>query len=75
VLDLRNDPGGLLNAAPSAFRRPSCRPNATLVTSTDGRTADAKHQFYASPGDYLRGSADDYIKNAAAETRKYRWSC
>jgi carboxyl-terminal processing protease len=68
VLDLRNDPGGLLNGAvgvSAAFLPPK-----TLVTSTDGRTADAKHQFYASPEDYLRGSKDDYIKNLPPEARK-----
>ncbi|HRE18954.1 MAG TPA: S41 family peptidase, partial [Rhodocyclaceae bacterium] len=51
VLDLRNDPGGLLNSAvgvSAAFLPPD-----TLVTSTDGRTADAKHRFSASPVDYL----------------------
>jgi carboxyl-terminal processing protease len=68
VLDLRNDPGGLLNGAvgvAAAFLPPK-----TLVTSTDGRTADAKHQFFALPEDYLRGSKDDYIKNLPAEARK-----
>ncbi len=68
VLDLRNDPGGLLNGAigvSAAFLPPK-----TLVTSTDGRTADAKHQFFASPEDYLRGSKDDYIKGLPAEARK-----
>ncbi|MBP6422462.1 MAG: S41 family peptidase [Propionivibrio sp.] len=68
VLDLRNDPGGLLNTAigvSSAFLPPK-----TLVTSTDGRTPDAKHKFYSSPEDYLRRSGqDDYIKNLPAEAR------
>ena len=68
VLDLRNDPGGLLNGAvgvSAAFLPPK-----TLVTSTDGRTPDAKHEFFASPEDYLRGSKEDYIKNLPAEARK-----
>ena len=68
VLDLRNDPGGLLNMAvgvSAAFLPPN-----TLVTSTDGRTPDAKHQFYTLPEDYLRGSKEDYIKNLPAEIRK-----
>ena len=68
VLDLRNDPGGLLNGAvgvSAAFLPPK-----TLVTSTDGRTPDAKHQFFASPEDYLRGNKEDYIKNLPAEARK-----
>ena len=68
VLDLRNDPGGLLNTAigvSAAFL-----PSKTLVTSTDGRMPDAKHQFYALPEDYLRGSREDYLKNLPAEARK-----
>ena len=68
VLDLRNDPGGLLNSAiavSAAFLPPK-----TLVTSTDGRTPDAKHAFYASPEDYLRGSREDFLKSLPAEARK-----
>ncbi|MEI7613239.1 MAG: S41 family peptidase [Betaproteobacteria bacterium] len=68
VLDLRNDPGGLLNTAigvSAAFL-----PAKTLVTSTDGRTPDAKHQFFASPEDYLRGTREDYIKGLPEEARK-----
>ncbi|MEY2631680.1 MAG: hypothetical protein RIR00_334 [Pseudomonadota bacterium] len=60
VLDLRNDPGGLLNSAigvSSAFLPPK-----TKVVSTDGRTDDAKQEFQARPEDYLRGSKDDYLK-------------
>ncbi|SDI18169.1 S41 family peptidase [Propionivibrio dicarboxylicus] len=67
VLDLRNDPGGLLNAAigvSAAFLPPK-----TLITSTDGRTPDAKHQFYAAPEDYLRGTRDDFLKALPAEAR------
>jgi carboxyl-terminal processing protease len=60
VLDLRNDPGGLLNGAvgiASAFL-----PSRALVVSTDGRTEDAKRKFTASPEDYLRGNREDYLK-------------
>ena len=60
VLDLRNDPGGLLNGAvgiAAAFL-----PAKSLVVSTDGRTEDAKRKFVASPEDYLRGNKDDYLK-------------
>ena len=68
VLDLRNDPGGLLNAAIGVSA--SFLPVKTLVTSTDGRTPDAKHMFYASPEDYLRGNSEDYIKALPPEARK-----
>ncbi len=53
VLDLRNDPGGLLYGAvavSSAFLQPK-----VLVVSTDGRTDDARKKFYATPDDYGRG--------------------
>ena len=64
ILDLRNDPGGLLNGAvgiSSAFLPPRA-----AVVSTDGRTEDAKRKFIASPEDYLRGNRDDYLKNLPA---------
>jgi len=67
VLDLRNDPGGLLNSAvgvSAAFLPPD-----TLVTSTDGRTPDAKHRFSATPADYLRGSRDDYLRHLPPQSR------
>ena len=61
VLDLRNDPGGLLYGAvavSSAFL-----PAKALVVSTDGRTEDARKKFYATNEDYLRGAKDDLLKN------------
>jgi len=64
ILDLRNDPGGLLHGAvavSSAFL-----PAKTLVVSTDGRTDDAKRQFLAVSEDYLAGNKDDYLKNLPA---------
>ena len=64
VLDLRNDPGGLLNSAIGVSA--SFLPAQTLVTSTDGRVPDAKRQFLVRPEDYLR-SREDYIKNLPAE--------
>jgi len=56
VLDLRNDPGGLLHAAvgvSAAFLQPN-----TLVVTTDGRQSDAKRSYSARPADYMRGGAD-----------------
>jgi len=63
VLDLRNDPGGLLHGAvaiSSAFL-----PAKSLVVSTDGRAEDARKKFYASPEDYAR-RGDDVLKNLPA---------
>ncbi|RZT76032.1 carboxyl-terminal processing protease [Azospira oryzae] len=68
VLDLRNDPGGLLNGAVGVSA--AFLPAKALVVSTDGRTPDAKHQYFASAEDYLRGSRDDYLKNLPAEVKK-----
>ena len=68
VLDLRNNPGGLLNAAIGVSA--SFLPYKTLVTSTDGRVPDAKHQFFVEPEDYLRGSREDFIKSLPVEALK-----
>ena len=64
VLDLRNDPGGLLNGAvgvSSAFL-----PRDAIVVTTDGRTEDAKRKYAATPVDYLRGRGEDYLKDLPA---------
>src|SRR5512135_1346527 len=53
VLDLRNDPGGLLNGAvavSSAFL-----PKDALVVYTEGRTEEAKMRLTANKENYLRG--------------------
>ncbi|QLQ24306.1 MAG: S41 family peptidase [Dechloromonas sp.] len=68
VLDLRNDPGGLLNSAigvSAAFLPPDVK-----VVSTDGRTPDAKQEFRARPQDYLRGTRDDPLKTIPIEAKK-----
>ncbi|MDD5301240.1 MAG: S41 family peptidase [Gallionella sp.] len=62
VLDLRNDPGGLLTGAvgvSAAFLAKNA-----LVVYTEGRTDDAKMRLIASPENYLRGNGKtDYLKN------------
>ena len=62
VLDLRNDPGGLLTGAvgvSAAFLAKDA-----LVVYTEGRTEDAKMRLTASPDNYLRGNGKvDYLKN------------
>jgi carboxyl-terminal processing protease len=68
VLDLRNDPGGLLNSAigvSSVFLPPDVK-----IVSTDGRTADAKQEFLARPQDYLRGTREDPLKGIPVEVKK-----
>ncbi len=68
VLDLRNDPGGLLNGAvavSSAFL-----PAGSLVVYTDGRTEDSKMKLNASPENYLRGRAkEDFLKRLPPESK------
>jgi len=67
VLDLRNDPGGLLNGAVGVSA--AFLPSKALVVSTDGRTEDAKRKYLAVPEDYLRGVRDDYIRNVPASIK------
>src|SRR5438445_4535131 len=68
VLDLRNDPGGLLHGAvavSSAFL-----PAKSLIVSTDGRAEDAKKKFFATPDDYVRGSrGEDVLKSIPAAVK------
>lgn len=61
VLDLRNDPGGLLNAAVGVSA--AFLPQNTLVVTTDGRTEDSKRRLVAGPEDYLRGREKDYLRD------------
>jgi carboxyl-terminal processing protease len=67
VLDLRNDPGGLLNGAVGVSA--AFLPPRTLVTSTDGRTDDARRKYLASPEDYLRGAREDFLAALPAGVR------
>jgi carboxyl-terminal processing protease len=67
VLDLRNDPGGLLHGAVGVSA--AFLPEDTLVVSTDGRTEDAKREYRATPADYLRGTRDDFLRRLPAIAR------
>jgi carboxyl-terminal processing protease len=64
VLDLRNDPGGLLHGAVGVSA--AFLPSRTLVVSTDGRTEDAKRKYIASPEDYMRGNREDLLARLPA---------
>ncbi|MBI3371562.1 MAG: S41 family peptidase [Betaproteobacteria bacterium] len=65
VLDLRNDPGGLLYGAVAISA--AFLPAKSLVVSTDGRNEDAKRKYLAVPEDYVRSSGrDDILKNLPA---------
>ena len=67
VLDLRNDPGGLLYGAVAVSA--TFLPADDLVVSTDGRTEDAKKKFYANPDD-LRGENDDFLEGLPPAVKK-----
>jgi len=69
VLDLRNDPGGLLNAAVGVSA--AFLPKDALVVYTEGRVADAKMRLTVTPENYLRGPTDvDYAANLPADSKK-----
>lgn len=62
VLDLRNDPGGLLTSAVGVSA--AFLPKDALVVYTEGRTEDAKMRLSANPSDYLRGNGkSDYLRD------------
>ncbi|HZR02039.1 MAG TPA: S41 family peptidase [Burkholderiales bacterium] len=67
VLDLRNDPGGLLNAAVAISA--AFLPQDSLVVYTDGRTEDSKMKLYARSEFYLRGGKDDFMKKVPAAVK------
>ena len=60
VLDLRNDPGGLLNASVAVSA--AFLPKDALVVYTDGRVEDAKMRLHARKENYLRSpNREDYL--------------
>ncbi|HEY3299293.1 MAG TPA: S41 family peptidase [Methylophilaceae bacterium] len=68
ILDLRNNPGGLLNAAVGVSA--TFLPKDSLVVYTEGRTEDAKMHLTANPENYLRGpNSVDYLKDIPAELK------
>ncbi len=69
VLDLRNDPGGLLNGAVAVSA--AFLPKDVLVVYTDGRTEDAKMKLNASPEHYVRGGRgkEDFLKTLPASAK------
>ena len=64
VLDLRNDPGGLLDAA-VAVSAAFLPENVTVVT-TNGQLADSKATYKASPDYYQRRGGGDPLKRLPA---------
>ena len=60
VLDLRNDPGGLLEA--SVAISAAFLPSDATVVSTNGQIAESKATFKASPEYYMRRGGTDPLK-------------
>ncbi len=68
VLDLRNDPGGLLNGAVAVSA--AFLPHDSLVVYTDGRTEDSKMRLNATSENYLRGRAkEDFLAKLPQGTK------
>ena len=67
VLDVRSDPGGLLNQAVAVAA--AFLPRDALVVYTDGRTPDARMRLTASKDNYTR-RGDDYLKDLPAAVKK-----
>lgn len=68
VLDLRNDPGGLLNGAVGVSA--AFLPKDSLVVYTEGRAQDSKMRLTVSPENYVRGGAqNDYMSDIPADLK------
>jgi carboxyl-terminal processing protease len=66
VLDLRNDPGGLLDAAVALSA--AFLPENVTVVSTNGQLADSKFTYTANPQHYLRRGGPDPIARLTKTT-------
>jgi carboxyl-terminal processing protease len=67
-LDLRNDPGGLLNAAVAVSA--TFLPESVTVVTTNGQTADSKQILKATARDYLGRDGGDPLKKLPAGLKK-----
>jgi len=67
VLDVRSDPGGLLNQAVAVSA--AFLPKDALVVYTDGRTPDAHMRLTANKENYVR-RGDDYFRDVPAAVKK-----
>jgi carboxyl-terminal processing protease len=64
VLDLRNDPGGLLEGAVAISA--AFLPRDAVVVTTDGQLPESKSKFLARPEDYSRRSGSDVLARLPA---------
>ena len=68
VLDLRNDPGGLLDAAVAISA--AFLPKDVVVVSTNGQIAESKSTFRATASDYMRRPGPDPLARLPAALKK-----
>jgi carboxyl-terminal processing protease len=68
VLDLRNDPGGLLNAAVAVSA--TFLPDNVTVVSTNGQTPESKQVLKATMRDYLGRDGSDPLKKLPVALKK-----
>ena len=68
VLDLRNDPGGLLDAAVAISA--AFLPENVAVVSTNGQLVDSKFNYKAAPEFYMRRGGADPLKRLPAALKK-----
>jgi carboxyl-terminal processing protease len=67
VLDLRNDPGGLLDAAVAISA--AFLPENVVVVTTNGQIAESKATFKAAPEYYARRAGNDPLKRLPAAVK------
>lgn len=68
ILDLRNDPGGLLDAAVAVSA--AFLPENVTVVSTNGQLPESRSVYKASPEFYQRRSGSDPLKRLPAALKK-----
>ncbi|MFM8638041.1 MAG: S41 family peptidase [Betaproteobacteria bacterium] len=68
VLDLRNDPGGLLEGAVAMSA--AFLPSDVVVVSTNGQLQDSKAVFKATPEHYLRRGGNDPLRRLPDAVKK-----
>jgi carboxyl-terminal processing protease len=68
VLDLRNDPGGLLEGAVAVSA--AFLPTDAVVVTTNGQIADSRATFKAAPSDYLRRGGTDPLRRLPEAVKK-----
>jgi carboxyl-terminal processing protease len=68
VLDLRNDPGGLLDA--SVALSAAFLPSDVVVVTTNGQMAESRQTFKAAASDYVRRGGPDPLKRLPAALKK-----